>query len=110
MNLSANVGFELKTVLLPIASITTRGTLTTEVRKSRKYKQIAASIAYLGLVEPLVVSPIGDGKFLLLDGAIRLDILKVRNELEVRCILSTDDEGIPITSGSPSYPTSASIT
>jgi hypothetical protein len=89
----ANVGFELKTVLLPIASIATRGTLTTEIRKSRKYKQIAASIVYLGLVEPLVVAPIGDGKFLLRDGAIRLDILKERNELEVRCILSTDDEG-----------------
>ena len=44
-------------------------------------------------MEPLVVSPVGDGKFLLLDGAIRLDILKERNELEVRCIVSTDDEG-----------------
>jgi len=41
----------------------------------------------------LVVSSVGDGKFLLLDGAIRLDILKERNELEVRCIISTDDEG-----------------
>jgi RepB plasmid partitioning protein/ParB-like nuclease domain len=93
VNASTNVGFELRTVLLPIGSITTRGTLTTEVRKSRKYKQIAASIAYLGLVEPLVVSRVGDGKFLLLDGAIRLDVLIERKELEVRCILSTDDEG-----------------
>jgi hypothetical protein len=93
VNSPANVGFELKTVLLPIASINTRGALSAEVRKSRKYKQIAASIAYLGLVEPLVVSAISDGGFLLLDGAIRLDILKERNELEVRCILSTDDEG-----------------
>ena len=93
MNSSTNLGFELRSVLLPIASITTRRTLTTEVRKSRKYKQIAASIAYLGLVEPLVVSPISNGKFLLLDGAIRLDVLMERKELEVRCILSTDDEG-----------------
>jgi RepB plasmid partitioning protein/ParB-like nuclease domain len=93
VNSSTNIGFELRTVLLPIASITTRGTLTTELRKSRKYKQIAASIAHLGLVEPLVVSPVGDGKFLLLDGAIRLDVLIERKELEVRCILSTDDEG-----------------
>jgi hypothetical protein len=30
---------------------------------------------------------------LLLDGAIRLDVLMERKELEVRCILSTDDEG-----------------
>ncbi len=93
MTLPANIGFELKTVSLPIASITARGALPAEVRKSRKYRQIAASIAYVGLVEPLVVSPVADGTYLLLDGAIRLDILKERNEVEVRCILSTDDEG-----------------
>jgi hypothetical protein len=93
VNLTSDIGFELKTVLVPISSITTRGTLTSELRKSRKYRQIASSIAYLGLVEPLVVSPIGDGKFLLLDGAIRLDILKERSQLEVRCVVSTDDEG-----------------
>jgi RepB plasmid partitioning protein/ParB-like nuclease domain len=90
---SAKAGFELRTVLLPIASITARMTPTTEVRKSRKYRQIATSIAHLGLVEPLVVSPGKAGMFLLLDGALRLDILKQRNELEVRCILATDDEG-----------------
>lgn len=93
MNMPANIGFELRTVMLPIGSITARAPLATEVRKSRKYRQIAASIAHVGLVEPLVVTSVGDGKFLLLDGAIRLDILKERNELEVRCILSTDDEG-----------------
>jgi hypothetical protein len=93
VTLSTRVGFELRTVMLPIVSISARGMLTSEVRKSRKYRQIASSIARVGLVEPLVVSPIGDGTFLLLDGAIRLDILKERNELEVQCILSTDDEG-----------------
>lgn len=78
---------------MPIASIAARTTPTAEVRKSRKYRQIAASIAHLGLVEPLVVSRGKDGTFLLLDGALRLDILKQRNELEVRCILAADDEG-----------------
>src|ERR1035441_9505122 len=93
MNTPANVGFEIKTMLLSITSITARAPLAAEVRKSRKHRQIAASIAHVGLVEPLVVSATGDGKFLLLDGAIRLDILKERKEIEVRCILSTDDEG-----------------
>jgi ParB-like chromosome segregation protein Spo0J len=90
---SAKIGFELNVVMLSIASISTRVTVTQEVRKSRKYKQIASSIEHIGLVEPLVVSPVGDGTFLLLDGALRLDILKQRNEQEVRCIVSTDDEG-----------------
>jgi RepB plasmid partitioning protein/ParB-like nuclease domain len=73
--------------------ITARTMPATEMRKSRKYRQIAASIAHLGLVEPLVVSPNKDGSFLLLDGALRLDILQQRNESEVKCILATDDEG-----------------
>jgi hypothetical protein len=90
---STSRGFELRTVLLPISSVIARMVLTTEVRKSKKYKQIAASIQHVGLVEPLVVSPLGDGTYLLLDGALRLDVLKQRNEVEVRCILSTDDEG-----------------
>jgi ParB-like chromosome segregation protein Spo0J len=93
MTSSATIGFDLKTVLLPISSITPRVIPTQEVRKSKKYKQIAASIAHVGVVEPLVVAPVADGKFLLLDGALRLDILKQRNELEVRCIFATDDEG-----------------
>jgi ParB-like chromosome segregation protein Spo0J len=80
VTLPPNVGFELKTVVIPIASITARGTLTAEARKSRKYRQIAASIAHVGLEEPLIVSPARDGIYLLLDGAIRLDILKERNE------------------------------
>ena len=61
VTLPANVGFELKTVVVHITSITARGALTAEVRKSRKYRQITASMAHVGLVEPLVVTPVGDG-------------------------------------------------
>ena len=69
---SANIGFDHNVVVISIAPITTRGTVTQEVLKSKKYRQIASSIEHLGLVEPLVVSPIGDGAFLLLDGALLL--------------------------------------
>jgi hypothetical protein len=89
----ADVAFELKTVLLAIASISARTSITQETRKSKKYRQIAASIEHVGLIEPLVVSPRDDGTFLLLDGALRMDILVQRGDVEVRCILSTDDEG-----------------
>ena len=87
------IGFELKTVVLPISAIKIKAELNQEVRKSKKYRQIVASIEHLGLVEPLVVSPVAEGEYLLLDGALRLDILKRRNDLEVQCIMSTDDEG-----------------
>jgi hypothetical protein len=93
MKMPADVAFELKTVLLPIASISARTSITQETRKSKKYRQIAASIEHVGLIEPLVVSPRDDGTFLLLDGALRMDILAQRKDVEVRCILATDDEG-----------------
>ena len=93
MKSSAELAFELKTVLVPIASISTKTALSQETRKSKKYRQIAASIEHVGLIEPLVVSPLDGGTFLLLDGALRLDILKKRSNTEVRCIIATDDEG-----------------
>jgi hypothetical protein len=93
MTASADLAFELKTVLLPITSIATRIDVTQEIRKSSKYKQIAASIEHVGLIEPLIVSAQSDGSFLLLDGALRFDIFKERKNTEVLCIVSTDDEG-----------------
>ncbi len=93
MKMSTDVAFQLKTVLLPIASISTRTNITQEMRKSKKYRQIAASIEHVGMIEPLVVSPRDDDTFLLLDGALRMDILAQRKDVDVRCILATDDEG-----------------
>lgn len=93
MNASAEIGFELKTILLPVTSISTKTDVTPEIRKSKKYRQIATSIEHVGLIEPLVVAPLSDGMFLLLDGALRFDIFKQRQDAEVRCILSIDDEG-----------------
>jgi hypothetical protein len=105
VTLSPNVGFELKTVVIPIASTTARGTLTAEARKSRKYRQTAASIAHIGLEEPpLIISPARDGIYLLLDGAIQLDILKERNEWRFNTSYPPTMRGIPTTSASTNFP------
>lgn len=93
MDATATLAFELNTVLLSITTITPRVAVTDEIRKSKKYRQIAASIEHVGLIEPLVVSRRTGGDFLLLDGALRLDILMTRQQSEVRCIIATDDEG-----------------
>jgi hypothetical protein len=57
-----------------------------------KYKQISASLATVGLIEPLVVFAIGDGAYRVLDGHKRLDILLARHEVSTDCLLATDDE------------------
>ena len=66
------------------------------VKASKKYAQIAASVRELGIIEPPVVARQRgiDGKYLLLDGHLRLEALKDASETEVDCLLSTDDEGV----------------
>jgi hypothetical protein len=65
-----------------------------EVKRSPKYRQIAASVAEIGLVEPPVVARArdGQGKFLLLDGHLRLEVLRDRGFVDVECLVSTEDE------------------
>ena len=65
------------------------------LKKTSKYKCIAASVRELGVIEPLVVHPSkgAAGDYTLLDGHIRLEILKGLGRTETKCIVSTDDEG-----------------
>jgi len=61
---------------------------------SRKYLQVLASVATVGLVEPLVV--VEDATrprcYVVLDGRLRLEALKRLGKLEAVCLISTDDE------------------
>jgi len=61
---------------------------------SAKYKQIAKSVAEVGIIEPLVVarSPDQPRYYLLLDGHIRHAVLADAGETEARCLIALDDE------------------
>lgn len=80
--------------ILPImiAKITPLKQLTAAYRKTATYRRIAASIAAVGLIEPLVVFPADNGDYLLLDGHTRLDILVATNVTTADCLLATDNE------------------
>ena len=86
--------FEPKTRVVAIAAILPIKRLTSGVKTSRRYQMIADSIAEVGIIEPPVVFPDRQqpGTYLLLDGHLRLEILKDRGESEVSCLLATDDE------------------
>ena len=88
------LGFEEVSVRIPIASILPLRTVSEPVRKSVKYAQIAASIAEVGIIEPPVVTRDGVDRdqFHLLDGHLRVEILRERGEVEVICLVATDDE------------------
>lgn len=61
---------------------------------TQKFKQIRASIEEIDLIEPLSVAPVDRkaGQHLLLDGHIRLLILRELGYAEVPCLVATDDE------------------
>jgi hypothetical protein len=64
------------------------------VKESAKYRRIAASVAQLGLVEPLVVSrPKSGGPYLLLDGHVRFSAMRDQGSSQARCLIASDDEG-----------------
>jgi hypothetical protein len=85
-------GFRERVVEVATESITPQKQISAASRKSSLYKQIAASLQHVGLIEPLVVFPRKAGDYLLLDGHTRLDILKRTGATEVRVIFATDDE------------------
>ncbi|MER9843507.1 ParB N-terminal domain-containing protein [Mesorhizobium australicum] len=88
------IAFEKASLRISIDEILPLRQLTPSILKSVKYAQIAASIAEVGIIEPPVV--VRDGtdrkRFHLLDGHIRLDILRARGETEVVCLVATEDE------------------
>ena len=65
-----------------------------QTKETVKFNRIAASIREIGLVEPIVVSrdPKDPVQYTLLDGHLRLEVLKDQGATHAFCIISTDDE------------------
>lgn len=65
-----------------------------QTKETIKFKRIATSIAEIGLVEPIVVSrdQRDPTQYTLLDGHLRLEVLKDQGAADTPCIISTDDE------------------
>lgn len=81
-------------MMIPIAQLVPLRKLPASVRNTEKYKCIMASIREVGVIEPLIVFPQKEfpNQFLLLDGALRLDILKSLGATEVFCLRAIEDE------------------
>jgi DNA-binding transcriptional MerR regulator len=87
-------GFENDCVTLPVSALLPVRVLRATTKSSKKYQQIAASIREVGLVEPPVVARdrANPNAFLLLDGHVRIEILKDLGIEQVECLVSSDDE------------------
>jgi hypothetical protein len=88
------MAFEPDSVLIRLPDILPVKQLPAKIKKSRKYQQISASIQEVGIIEPPVVARQRGrkGKFLLLDGHLRIEVLKEIEVDEVTCLVATDDE------------------
>ncbi len=88
------IGFETETVTLKLEDISPLKIVTAAMRDSEKFRQIVASIREIGIIEaPVVAAPRrGSGKYMLLDGHLRIEALRELQMREVTCLISTDDE------------------
>ena len=88
------ISFDQDTIDLKLDQIILIKIITEATRKSKRYKQIIASIRASGVIEHPVVAldRQSKGRYLLLDGHMRVEALKELGETEVTCLVSTDDE------------------
>jgi ParB-like chromosome segregation protein Spo0J len=88
------MAFEEAKLRIAITDIQPLRLVSSDIKKTPKYAQIVASIREIGIVEPPVVARdhSDPGKYLLLDGHLRIDVLKDMGEINVACLVSTDDE------------------
>jgi ParB-like chromosome segregation protein Spo0J len=91
---TVTMGFEEARLRIAIDQIVPLKIISSAVKETAKYARIVASINEVGLVEPPVVArDRGEpGKYLLLDGHLRIEVLKDIGQTEVTCLISTDDE------------------
>lgn len=88
------MAFEDISLRIDLSDILPLRVVSQAIVRSVKYGQIAASIKEVGIIEPPVVvrDSADPDQFLLLDGHIRIDILKRQGETHAVCLVATEDE------------------
>jgi hypothetical protein len=88
------LGFATQTVTLTLDQLVAVKVMKPTIRTTEKFKQIVASIKEVGIIEPPVVTLSKDrlGRYILLDGHLRLAALRELGLSEVTCLVAHDDE------------------
>lgn len=88
------LGFETTSVALGLDQLVPLKTLRSGTRESKKYAQILGSVKAIGLVEAPVVTPDPQNRdrYFLLDGHVRIEVVRDLGIDTVECLISTDDE------------------
>lgn len=86
------LGFEPERFTVPLDRILPIRLIKDPNKTVRRYRAIFNSIKEKGVIEPFIVFPQTGGRYLLLDGHLRLHALKELQISEVECIAAKDDE------------------
>jgi ParB-like chromosome segregation protein Spo0J len=91
---SVALGFKRESVVVPLTHLMPLKVMRPGAKNSQKYAQILTSVRAVGLVEAPVVTPDRKhrGRYFLLDGHLRVEVLKDLGIAEVECLVATDDE------------------
>lgn len=94
MSKTVNLGCEPKIITISVTEILPMRRIEKGTKSTAKYRQIAASIREIGIIEPIVVHRKAgkDSQYMLLDGHLRLEIVKEMGTQSVACLLAIDDE------------------
>lgn len=91
--ITVRISFERQVLDLPVDAILPLRPMTKRITDGKKYGRIATSIEEVGVIEPLVVARADrNGRHMLLDGHLRLHVLRKRGDATVSCIVSDNDE------------------
>lgn len=88
------LGFVPEPLVVPLDRILPSRKVPVGLATSRKFRQIRSSIQEVGLIEPLSIAAMdaGTGQHLLLDGHVRLVVLRDLGQESAPCLVATDDE------------------
>jgi ParB-like chromosome segregation protein Spo0J len=87
------MAFERQVVVVPLSNILPTRRVPDTIKQAMRYKRIVASIAEVGIVEPLVVARREDtGPYMLVDGHLRHAALFDLGHSEAPCLIADDDE------------------
>ncbi len=88
------IGFERDSMIIPVAKLVPLKVMRPGTKESRKYAQILTSVRAVGIVEAPIVTRDRQhsDQYFLLDGHLRMEVLKDLGIAEVECLIATDDE------------------
>lgn len=92
MIMPAPPAFHFETIHVRPDQLVPRKNVSPALKHTVKYRQIKASLQSVGLIEPLVVFPAADDRFVILDGHIRAAILTELGEQSIKCLIATTEE------------------